>query len=247
MSQASIVSAFTRAVIVQQPTRVLASIAGDAGRLFAISRVGVPGDTPIARWQFQTSYPSYQNYIRHNSANVIILGLKLQTTQVGYIYEPLNPSYGGKAQVIKPLAEFMRGYQLDGGYTPGPVYLAASLLGLLGTLALLRRISSARRGRPRPAGDDLADDLALACGLFFVTAATLLLASDIPEFSWRYQLPAIVTLPPAGVLGIAFVVALVRGRRGQPNAATVSVPDAVADGTRTPAMRIAPDQATPTR
>ncbi|HEX3925733.1 MAG TPA: hypothetical protein VHY31_25880 [Streptosporangiaceae bacterium] len=251
MSQASIVSAFTRAVIVQQPMRVLSSIADDSARLFAVKRVGVPGDTPISRWQFQTEYPSYQNYIRTNSANVIILGLKLQTTQVGYVYQPLDPSMGGKAQVTKPLATFLRAYQLDGGYTPGPLYLAATLLGLFGTLAAGRRISAARRGRPRPAGDDLA----LACGLFFVTAATLLLASDIPEFSWRYQLPALVTLPPAGAAGIAFIVAVVRSRRGRTNAAGAA--SSVADGGRAPAMRVAPDrasdpatapdQATPTR
>ena len=50
--------------------------------------------------------------------------------------------------MIRPLAAFLRSYQLDGGYTPGPLYLAATLLGLAGTLALLRR----RRGpRGRPA------------------------------------------------------------------------------------------------
>jgi hypothetical protein len=193
---------------------------------------------------------------------VIILGLKLQTTQVGYTYEPLDPAYGGQAQVIEPLAAFLRAYQLDGGYTPGPAYLAATLLGLFGTLALLRRISAARRGRPRPPGDDLA----LACGLFFVTAATLLLASDIPEFSWRYQLPAIVTLPPAGALGIAFIVALIRRRhRGRPDTAAAPDPGGTAapentapentarentvppDVTMTPDEMVTPDQATTTR
>ena len=29
----------------------------------------------------------------------------------------------------------------------------------------------------------------------------MLLISDVFEFSWRYQLPALVMLPPAGVLG----------------------------------------------
>jgi hypothetical protein len=45
--------------------------------------------------------------------------------------------------------------------------------------------------------------LALACLLLTASAATVLLASDVFEFSWRYQLPALVTIPPAGVLGIA--------------------------------------------
>lgn len=32
------------------------------------------------------------------------------------------------------------------------------------------------------------------------------------EFSWRYQLPALVTLPPAGVLGFG---AILSGRRAR--------------------------------
>jgi hypothetical protein len=37
----------------------------------------------------------------------------------------------------------------------------------------------------------------------------VLLASDVFEFSWRYLLPALVTLIPAGALGGA---AMLRGR-----------------------------------
>ena len=205
MSQNGIVSDFTEAVITQQPLRVLSATAADAARLFAVTRVTNPGDTPISRWQFQTSYPSYQNYIRTNSDRVIILGLKVQDPPPSYVYQPLDPSLGGKATVIRPLAVFLRGYQLDGGYTPGPLYLAATLLGLAGTVSLLRRGRSGQADR----------DLALGCCLFFVCAATILLASDITEFSWRYQLPAIVTLPPAGALGIAVILARLRSRRGR--------------------------------
>jgi hypothetical protein len=43
----------------------------------------------------------------------------------------------------------------------------------------------------------------------------LLLGSDAFEFSWRYQLPAVVLLPLAGVLG-AMVLAARFTRRGQP-------------------------------
>jgi hypothetical protein len=38
--------------------------------------------------------------------------------------------------------------------------------------------------------------------------------SDLFEFSWRYQLPAVVTLVPAGALGIAVLARLVRAPRG---------------------------------
>jgi hypothetical protein len=44
----------------------------------------------------------------------------------------------------------------------------------------------------------------------------LLLASDAFEFSWRYQLPALVTLPPAGALGIVAIAGSTSGlRRGR--------------------------------
>ena len=43
----------------QQPLRVAASIARDSVRLFALTRDGDPEVTNIARWQFQTFYPTY--------------------------------------------------------------------------------------------------------------------------------------------------------------------------------------------
>jgi hypothetical protein len=39
----------------------------------------------------------------------------------------------------------------------------------------------------------------------------VLLVSDLFEFSWRYQLPALVTLVPAGALGIAALKRAVPG------------------------------------
>jgi hypothetical protein len=148
---------------------------------------------------------------------------------------------GGPAMVIRPLAAFLRSYQLNGGFTPGPVYLGATLVGLLGTLSLARRgqrRSQPRTDKRRPARADPADrDLALASCLFFITAVVILLASDVPEFSWRYQLPAIVTLPPAGALGIAVILHRIRTRTSQRAAA-----DSPAGPASTPAV---PDQATP--
>jgi hypothetical protein len=55
--------------------------------------------------------------------------------------------------------------------------------------------------------------LALACLLCFLSGACVILVSDVFEFSWRYQLPALVTLVPAGVLGISVIARLVRARR----------------------------------
>ena len=115
----------------------------------------------------------------------------------------LRPSYGGPARVDLPLARFLRSYQLDGGYTPGPLLALFTLAGLAGSvLALTRRGRTGRARRYAP-----------ACLLFTVTAAVLLLVPDFFEFSWRYQLPALITLPPAGVLGIAALWRLRAPRR----------------------------------
>ena len=55
-------------------------------------------------------------------------------------------------------------------------------------------------------------ELATPCLLVTAAAVVLLVSSDAFEFSWRYQLPAVVLLPLAGALGIT---ALVRGRRSR--------------------------------
>jgi hypothetical protein len=100
--------------------------------------------------------------------------------------------------VDRPLAVFLHAYQLDGGYTPGPLLALLALTAVAGSvLSLIRRATSAR-GR----------QLALACLLFTATAATVLLPPDVYEFSWRYQLPAVITLVPAGVLGISTLLSL---------------------------------------
>jgi hypothetical protein len=91
----------------------------------------------------------------------------------------------------------------DGGYTPGPLLALAALAGVAGAgLALARRSGDARRRQ-----------LALGSLLFTGTAAVVLLIPNVYEFSWRYALPAVITLVPAGALG-ACAVLVGRRRRG---------------------------------
>jgi hypothetical protein len=232
--------------------RVAAAIARDSLRLFALARGPAPGVTPISRWQFQTGYPAYppwisicpsgrlsaqacldgQHAIQQRVAPVsdlllrpcgaIVVGVQRQ------VFGPfhasvLNPAYGGRAQVDRPIAAFLRSYQLDGGYTPGPLLALLTLAGLAGSgLALIRR-----------AGDGRTRQLALACLLFTATAATVLLPPDVYEFSWRYQLPAVITLVPAGVLGISALLSLghpqaglLKHLPGRPRARPYAVGDA---------------------
>ena len=54
---------------------------------------------------------------------------------------------------------------------------------------------------------------ALACLLITGCAVAVLLGADLYEFSWRYQLPALVTLPVAGAFGVTALVPVVRAWR----------------------------------
>jgi len=77
---------------------------------------------------------------------------------------------------------------------------------------LLAGIAGIVTGRGRRGQGDRG--LALACLLITGTAVSVLLGADLYEFSWRYQLPALVTLPVAGALGAtALAAALARRRR----------------------------------
>jgi hypothetical protein len=94
---------------------------------------------------------------------------------------------GGGPAVIEPLADFLRGYQLSVGYVPGTLFAIAFIAGLLGAAGV---------GRARRTGLRAACALPTFCGLL------VLFAADVFEFSWRYQLPAIVLAPLAGALGL---------------------------------------------
>jgi hypothetical protein len=204
-------SDFDRRVLKQQPLNVLASIGKDTLKLFALSRTTSTGDPSITRWQFQMFYPQYPPYIVI-SHGTFVFG----TFNTDGAEEQIGTG-GGTPAVIKPLASFLRAYQLGGGYTPGPLFAFALVAGLAGSLAALRR-------RATPAQRAAA----LACALFFVTGVAALLSSDIFEFNWRYQLPALITLPPAAALAIALLL-----RRGSLAAAGDEViPDPLEAGHR---------------
>src|SRR5712692_4772333 len=97
----SMVTDFSHRVLTQQPLRVGAAYGRDVLKLFMLTRTAGQGDTPISRWQFQLSYPYYPH-----------AGARYVASQAG-----------GTPQVTRPVAGFLRGYQLDGGYTPGPLFL----------------------------------------------------------------------------------------------------------------------------
>jgi hypothetical protein len=195
-------AALAYSVLRQQPMRVAGDIAGDAVKIFALTRTTQQGDTDVSRWQFQASYPYYPPGItKHgwNSASKVFAAA----------------GGGGYARVYSPAARALREYQLHGGYTPGPVYLLGLLAGVAG-IATFRR-----RGRAPGQGAAPGSGQALACLLITGCAVAVLLGADLYEFSWRYQLPALVTLPVAGALGATALAARLRGRRRAEAIATV--------------------------
>ena len=241
VTRGQLLGRFSLAVFRQQPLRVAASVARDSIRLFALTRDGDPQVTSIARWQFQTFYPAYPR--RDTMA----------------VFTRLAREHGsaGLLRAVEPAARILRAYQLDGGYTPGPLYAAALAAGVAGALAGLggrgaarARTARFRAARPLPAARSrtarsrtarplpAARQLAGGCLLVTLAAVILLVSSDAYEFSWRYQLPAVVLLPLAGALGITAVTTPATaapsaiggtGRRTRPASA--------ASGLRAPAAR----------
>jgi hypothetical protein len=121
--------------------------------------------------------------------------------------------YEGHRPVInRPLARMLRGYQLYLGYTPGPVLLACVILALVAAVGV---------GRARHSGQRL------ACLLWLGTGLGLLLAAAVYQFSWRYQLPALVTIPPAAAVALSALTSPDRER--QP-----AMPDLAPDGSSPP-------------
>jgi hypothetical protein len=195
---------FSRRVLEQQPLRIAAAIGTDSIKLFSLRRVTYPGDVSITRWQFRRAYPVYRPYITVRGGQLHFNRL----TPAGRVKLIAKGQRfgGGEPAVSTGLAAFLRGYQLHGGYPPGPLFLVSVLAGLVGSIGVLRRRASpAQRAT------------ATACLLTFLSAVAVLLASDAFEFSWRYQLPALVTLPPAGALGITVIIGYITVRRaGRP-------------------------------
>jgi hypothetical protein len=220
VSRGKLISELTSAIKSHQPLRILGGITRDSVRLFAVTRTPNPWVTPLSRWQFQTTYPTYPQWVTLGPGNVIVVGV--QRVAFGqFHYSKLKPAYGGHAQVNRPVASFLRSYQRSGGFTPGPFLLLCTVLGLIGTgLAVVLQVRQAR-GRAEAPSAARARQLALACLLFTATAVVVLLAQDLVEFSWRYQLAAVITLPPAGILGISALLALRRDRAELSPATTV--------------------------
>ncbi|MFB6723504.1 glycosyltransferase family 2 protein [Kribbella sp. NPDC056345] len=111
--------------------------------------------------------------------------------------------YGGQEpQVMHTPAAILRAYQLNGGYASG------ALLGLGVLIALAAAVR--------------AKELRMAALFPAAAGVILLLGSAAFEFSWRYQLPALVFFPLAGAIGLRAILG-----KDQARPALAAYPDAV--------------------
>ncbi|MFN2495950.1 MAG: glycosyltransferase [Pseudonocardiaceae bacterium] len=103
---------FARQVFANQPLDLSGAVLGDFVKGFRPVRADAEDDAPVARWQFQSSYP----YWWHKE-NVETVALQFGDVPIA---------------VHRELAALLRGYQLTVGYTPGPLLGLALVVGLLG-------------------------------------------------------------------------------------------------------------------
>jgi hypothetical protein len=115
----------------------------------------------------------------------------------------------GTPRASTGLATVLRDYQLHGGSTPGPVLGIAALLAVAACCAWSRRVRSS--------------GLRPLCLLIAASGLFLLLASDVFEYSLRYQLPGIILLPAAGAVGFS-ALTWRRVRRPEPVARIAAEP-----------------------
>lgn len=123
------------------------------------------------------------------SPNPWLLRQKLPANGRSYRPGELYRSFAGYGPVLdRPLAGMLARYQ-HVGHAPGPVLAA----GAVAALAAAAGLGRARRSGLRVAAWTFA-------GLCLVVLVTAAMGS---MFSWRYQLPQLVLLPPAGALGLS--------------------------------------------
>ena len=149
-NRGELISELTSAIESQQRLRIIGGVVRDAVRLFAVSRTPSPWVTPLSRWQFQTTYPTFPHWVTLGPGNTIVVGVQ-RVAFTPFHFSTLKPAYGGPAKVNRPVASFLRSYQLDGGFSPGPFLLLCTVLGVLGTLlAVVLRVRQARGGARGP-------------------------------------------------------------------------------------------------
>ncbi|HEX4723840.1 MAG TPA: glycosyltransferase family 39 protein [Pseudonocardiaceae bacterium] len=168
---------FAKVVIEKQPLDVAKAILTDFGKGFLPAHLVLPGDPPNWLWQFQPYFVVYTIDPNDRKTNPY--------TQEDGVVRQFNDGTG--ISLNAGLARFLSDYQSH-GYTPG------TLLGVFALIGIAAGFGARKTG------------LAGAALFTTVIGLSLLGLAAIFEFSWRYQLPALVVFPLAAALGItAFI------------------------------------------
>jgi hypothetical protein len=157
---------FDKRAIRAQPAAFARIIGHDLALGFDPSRTDQVAGFPSSRWLF---HPGYWPLRRPGSHKVF--------KRLGFWPPSLN----------REDARFLTRFQTD-LHTPGPVLLAAALVGAAASMGV---------GRARTSGDRVATGL-----LVGVCLTTLATTAALSGFSWRYQLPQLGLLGPAAALGV---------------------------------------------
>jgi hypothetical protein len=195
---------FAIAVIEHQPLKYAGAVLADSWHYFTPGRWMSSDIIDMQRWRFP---PPHRNAQRGN--------YHVRIAREGFDGSSIKAA--PNASLTSPLRTYQR-Y----AYTPGPALLACLIAALVAAAGLLWR--GTRRRHARWAA------LVLAAS----SLVLVLMPSLTVGFSYRYGLPLLVLLPPAGVVAADIGIdALMRRRRNRPSASTPrSAPMIPAGGSR---------------
>jgi hypothetical protein len=156
---------FEKRTIRAQPAAFARIVGRDFLLGFDASRTRQVAGFPASRWLFHASYWPLRRPGSHKAFK-----------KLGFWPPSLN----------RADARFLTRFQND-VHTPGPLLLAAALVGVAASMGV---------GRARWSGDRVATGL-----LVGICLTTLVTTAALSGFSWRYQLPQLALLGPAAALG----------------------------------------------
>jgi hypothetical protein len=171
---------FAIQVFRQQPLDTARAVLIDMGKNFWPTKAQFPNDVDVGRWHFKEVHADYGGNLEMIAA------------------------FGAEPEVNLPLARWLIRYQRF-GFTPGTVLGLALLVGLLAGFGVGRARQSPGEGERQRAGGR-GSALRPACLAWSFAGATVVLLPAVYEFSWRYMLPGLVTLPVAGALGLTALI-----------------------------------------
>jgi len=225
-----VAAGFARQVIRHQPGDYLRVVGGDTLRYLSPGRTDRQGSFPVAAWQFRTEFspdpwqpimPPPDPYVSGWTWPGPSVSDGVTIAAHGFDLARVRPAFGERAATA--LARYQRL-----GFTDGPLLAAGLLLGLL-----------AGAGRLRPPGQGRPDQRRLrhAGALCSVAGLSLLIGPAATSvFDYRYLLPTLVVLPPAGAIGLTLLLER-RRDRARPRGPSPRGPSPRGPSTRGPSPR----------